>query len=182
VLRSRATLTKFAAPAAAAVVATLAFASPAQAAVTPTFHLKNGHSQQCLAVGDSSKADGAAVVQWECDANYDQQWVLEYKGSPEGASEFLIRNRNSWKCLAIGGGSKVKGAEAIQFECSNSRPEQYWKFDSSARLRNNVSDLCLAIPGASEARGEHAIQWTCKDVDTNPEQYWGPIWVGDIFS
>lgn len=182
--RSRITLRTVAAQAVAAVVATLAIVAPANAAAAATsvHWITSGHTWKCLAVGDSSKANSAAVVQWGCSYNTDQAWIFEHKGSPEGAPEYLIRNRHSDKCLAIGDRSKAKGAEAIQFECSNARPEQYWKHDSAGRLRNKHSDLCLALPRGSDTEGVQAIQWTCNAVADSPEQEWLSIFFGEFES
>jgi Ricin-type beta-trefoil lectin domain len=152
-----------------AMVATLAVASPAKAAST---WLVNRGSGLCLGVAGSSKANGAALIQWDCNAvNDDQQWVWDYQYTDNGKYVYVLKNLLSKKCLAVGGGSTANGAKAIQWSC-NGNDEQKWKFDSDLRLRNINSDLCLAIPDASRTQGVQAVQWTCKAADTNPEQSW----------
>lgn len=180
--RSRLTLRTVAAQAVAAVVATLAIVAPANTAqaATSLYWIMNHHTWNCLDIAGSSSANSAAVVQGRCKYDSDEAWILEYKGSPDGAPEYLLRNFHSDKCLAIGSASKVKGAGAIQFECSNSRPEQYWKHDSAGRLRNKNSDLCLAFPSGSDRLGLQAIQWTCNAVADSPEQDWLFSFYGEI--
>ncbi|MEJ3748420.1 RICIN domain-containing protein [Actinomycetes bacterium KLBMP 9797] len=154
-----------------AVVAALATASPARA--DGTYYVANKNSDLCLAVGDSSQANGAAVVQWTCEseATSDKRWIWTEVDVDNGAKVYRLENVHSQRCLAIGAGSTANGAEAIQWTCRTS-DEQRWKWDSAGRLRNMKSGLCLAIPGASKAPGVQAVQWTCKDTGTNPEQAW----------
>jgi hypothetical protein len=155
--------------------ATLALGSPAKAADPVHVKITNHSSWACLAVGAASESNAAAVVQWTCNWEDEQEWILQGLKDDNGAPTYEIKNMNSKKCLAIGQGSTALGAKAIQWECNRSE-EQRWKRDSQQRLRNMNSDFCLAIPGASETNGVQAIQWTCKDTSTNPEQEWEFTW------
>jgi hypothetical protein len=146
-----------------AATSVLFSSSPASADVA-NLQLRNTNSGRCMAVPDSSTANGTVVVQWTCSNNNDQLW---YAQQVSGNRYYLI-NQNSGKCLAIGSASTANGAKAIQWTCNGSS-EQIWTRDSIGRLRNLNSDRCLAVPNSSTANGTELVQWTCT---TNDDQQW----------
>ncbi|WJV46606.1 RICIN domain-containing protein [Streptomyces flavofungini] len=162
------TLKRLSAVAATAACA-LAFSTPAHAQANAYLTLLNQGTGKCLAVPHASEANGVGLVQWECkgEADAEQRWQLEHVAGGNG-DRYLVRNRNSSKCLAIPGGTSVNGTQAIQWTC-NGGSSQIWIHDSRNRLRNLASDRCLAIPNASAANGTKAIQWTCA---TSLDQRW----------
>jgi hypothetical protein len=81
-------------------------------------------SNQCLAIGSGSTANGAGAITWACDNGPEQTWVMVPEGS-DGLT-FEMVNLNSGKCLAIGGAQKNNGAWAIQWTCAGSA-EQLWR-------------------------------------------------------
>ncbi|MGW0881730.1 RICIN domain-containing protein [Streptomyces sp. NPDC002671] len=155
--------------AAAAVVCALTFSAPAHAQVAGYKTLLNSNSDKCLAVPNSSTANGTGLIQWTCTGDSEQQWQLEPVEGGAG-DRYLVRNLNSGKCLAMSNSSTVNGTQAIQWTC-NGGSEQIWIHDSINRLRNLNSDKCLAVANDSTANGAEAIQWTCSE---NFDQRW--IW------
>jgi Ricin-type beta-trefoil lectin domain len=71
-------------------------------------------SLKCLAVDGWSDANGARVVQWDCDTtgkNYSQQW--NYVGSADSG----VRLFNAWSglYLSVAGGSTANNAPVVQW-------------------------------------------------------------------
>ncbi|MFE5893950.1 RICIN domain-containing protein [Streptomyces sp. NPDC056462] len=163
-LKSRMAITRFTALAAAAV-SILAIATPANAVVP--YWVKNQASGKCLAVPNSSTANGTGLIQWTCNGNADQTWEADLVPGGDG-NRYTFKNRNSGKCLAIPGSSTTNGTQAVQWTC-NGGSEQLWIVDSIGRLRNVNSDRCLADPNSSTANGTEIIQWTCTE---NSNQRW----------
>ncbi|MFI5494255.1 RICIN domain-containing protein [Actinoplanes sp. NPDC051859] len=86
--------------------------------------VRNDRSGQCLAIGDSSTADGWHALQWPCaDTNNDQQWRVDVAAN--GLTQ--LRNRNSGKCLTIDGGVKTAGAHLVQQPCNSAKTDQFWR-------------------------------------------------------
>ncbi len=116
--------------------------------------LQSAASNKCLDLAGGSKADGAAVIQYDCHQGPNQQWTLETSGG-----QVRVVSRLSGKCL--GGG--VAGAAITQAACAGA-PDQSWSRTNAAGgfvLRNVASGLCLDLPGASAANGVHPANWAC---------------------
>ncbi|MFF5012147.1 RICIN domain-containing protein [Streptomyces sp. NPDC001165] len=131
---------------------------------------ENDYTRDCLAIPDSSLANGVGAIQWTCNTNYDQQWIIE-NHDHGNTGQFTLKNRWSGKCLAIPNGTTTNGVQAIQWTC-NGGSEQLWIHDSIGRLRNVASDRCLAVPNGSWKDGTEVIQWTCT---TNTDQRWNAL-------
>jgi hypothetical protein len=43
-----------------------------------TWEIQNVNSQLCLAIGNASTTQGAAVIQWNCKMQPEQRWILTY--------------------------------------------------------------------------------------------------------
>jgi hypothetical protein len=150
-----------------ATVAAVFPAAPASAALN-TFTIHNVNSSKCLAIGSSSKVNGARAIQWTCNGDTDQKWKLQW--SADG-SHHLIINVNSGLCLTVQAASMSNGAAITQWTCTY-KPEQYWANygpASGTRIRNSNSDLNLAIPASSKANGTGAVQWA---TNSSNDQVW----------
>ncbi|MET9730589.1 RICIN domain-containing protein [Streptomyces sp. NPDC006458] len=86
-------------------------------------HVKliNRNSGKCLDVADGSTADGAAVVQWTCGSQLNQQWKL----TDLGGGYRQVVSRSSGKCLDIYGGSTDDGAPLVQWTCGGQSNQQW---------------------------------------------------------
>jgi len=124
------------------------------------YRIRNFGSNKYLAIGASSTANGAHVIQWEYTGSGGQLWYLD--------DDRKIVNANSRKCLAIGNGSADNGAHAIQWDCINS-PSQRWEISEAGYIRNVGTGKYLSIGAGSAANGAHAIQW---DHTGSPGQRW----------
>ncbi|MGW6567962.1 RICIN domain-containing protein [Streptomyces sp. NPDC054975] len=139
-------------------------AVPAQAAPTEYIlskvEIRMNHSNQCLEVADWSTANGAAVRQWPCTGNANQQWYRVYLNF-EDPEAYYYKNVNSGKCLEIGGWGRHNGATANQWDC-------HWGlnqlFRTSSRLVTDPAytwNKCLEIGGWSQQAGARANLWDC---------------------
>ncbi|NNN34416.1 ricin-type beta-trefoil lectin domain protein [Streptomyces sp. S3(2020)] len=148
-------------------VSALTFSTPANA-VGFYGEVRNIGTNKCLAVPNSSSANGTGLIQWTCNDNGDQQWLMEKV--PGGNNDrYVIYAWPGSKCLAMPNSSTANGTQAIQWTCDPTDSDQIWIQDSWYRLRNLNSDKCLAVPNSSTANGTEVIQWTCND---NLDQRW----------
>lgn len=148
----------------AAVVTTmcaLVFSTPANAA-DMYGQVENVGTDKCLAVPNSSNANGTGLIQWTCNGNGDQLWLME-KVAGGNNDRYVIYAWPGSKCLAIPNSSTANGTQAIQWTCDANDSDQIWIYDSWHRLRNLNSDKCLAVPNSSTANGTEVIQWICSD-------------------
>jgi len=154
----------------AVVSASAITVSTSPASALPTFQpMKNVNSSLCLAIPNSSTADGVAAVQWDCNGNADQQWQKYYYYANEEFS--IVSGNNIHECLAIEGSIGTQGANAVQEPCDDTY-SQRWEVDSANRIWNESSQMCLAVRNASTTHGVNVIQWKCEDPATHPEQRW----------
>ena len=93
-----------------------------QAALTFNGYYKiiNKKSGKLVAVGSSSLADGAKVIQWPNTNNTDQQWTF----TSMGGGYYKIFNKNSNKVMALEGVT-TENAQDIQWG-SDSYLDQQW--------------------------------------------------------
>ena len=132
-----------------------------------TYQLLNARSAECLAVGGGSRQQGATVIQWGCDGQNKQQWVVDTSNTKvggDGRTYYHIVNVNSGMCLAVPGGSTAWNLQLIQWPCG-SWNDHYWSLDNGTGtqglMRNYNSSLCMAVGGASLTQGAPVIQWGC---------------------
>lgn len=145
-------------------VVSVSLASPAHA--VSYYEYQNMNSLKCLAVPNSSTANGTELIQWSCGSGTEQKWGRVDVGN----TTFRLVNENSGKCLAIGNSSTANGANAIQWTCgSNSDQLWEWSTNYAKALVNVNSGKCLAVGNSSTANGAAVIQWTCS---SNSDQVW----------
>jgi ricin-type beta-trefoil lectin protein len=77
---------------------------------------------------------------------------------------FLIRARNSNKCLDVVGGATYNGARIQQWDCNGS-PQQRWFMHMDSKgdylIVNVNSGKCLDVQAASKSNGAPLQQWDC---------------------
>jgi hypothetical protein len=69
----------------------------------------------CLDVNGASKASGAAINQWPCNYESNEQFKL----TSVGTSEYQVVAQNSGLCVAPAGGSTASGALLVQVSCTS---------------------------------------------------------------
>lgn len=91
------------------------------------------------------------------------------------ASELMLVNAKTGKCLTIAGGSSTdNNIEAVQFDC-DSDPSRRWTLKETAggniyQIRNVQTGKCLTIAGGvSTDNNVSALQFNC---DTHPSRTW----------
>jgi hypothetical protein len=131
------------------------------------YTLQAVHSGKCADVLGGSTADGANVLQSDCDARASERWQLR----DLGAETYEVRSAAD-KCLDVTGGSLSDGANVLQWTCKGGA-NQKWKLVSAGggafNLRAVHSGKCLEVAGASTATGANIQQWTCS---TGNHQKW----------
>ncbi|MFE5592233.1 RICIN domain-containing protein [Streptomyces sp. NPDC056549] len=139
-------------------------APPAQASsfiYLGTVAIESVDSKKCLEVADWSKADGAAVRQWDCHYGDNQKWY-RWGLSDDVDVSFYI-NVNSGKCLEIGGWNRNNGATANQWGCHYGLNQRYL---GQSRLRMEdayVYNKCIEIADWRKDNGAPARLWDCHD-------------------
>ncbi|WP_339248170.1 discoidin domain-containing protein [Paenibacillus sp. FSL F4-0243] len=128
------------------------------------YKITNNTSKKVIAVLDSSKDDGAKLVQqtYTSDKSYNDEWLLVDKGN----GYYQLVNRNSDKALTASGNTE-NGAQLIQTSITDS-DEQLLKIDPVRDLYDQQkfnltvqhSNLRMDVNEDSKADGAAIIQWT----------------------
>jgi hypothetical protein len=140
----------------------VAFVPPAGGVWTGDSVVKmtNNASGRCLAIANDSLAAGARAVQRPCNNGFGENWaftLLRVHRETVGANDFMmhdyvIKNRNSGKCLAVVGARLDEPAPVDQQDCVASR-HQKWSLTNSVKetpdnfryLRNVNSNFSVAL-------------------------------------
>ncbi len=109
----------------ATVLATLAVtavvAAPAQAAVVTTF--RNLNSGKCLGVLGGNMTNATPIVQWTCNGNPDQTWVIQ---SLDGGWTQIRNSVNQNKCLGVYASGTSDGSNLVIWDCDGSANQNWW--------------------------------------------------------
>lgn len=123
------------------------------------YTIVNRKSGKCLRTLNQSTADGAEVVQYDCNGDPSSEWDLVSLGG----GEHHIINVNSGKYADVQGASTSTGAKNIIWT-ENGGNNQKWKIvdtgDGYYNIINVNSGLLLDIAGGSVANNANNIQWT----------------------
>ncbi|SDM81639.1 RICIN domain-containing protein [Actinacidiphila guanduensis] len=118
----------------------------------------------CLDVYGNSTAGGAAVDQWTCNGQANQQ--IQYLPASGGFGE--LRVSSSGLDVAVAGGSTAAGTPDIIQQAPGSSPGGLWQpvqqSDGSYSFRNQNSGLCLDGFGDNATPGQQLDQWACKNA------------------
>ncbi|HEX4865242.1 MAG TPA: RICIN domain-containing protein, partial [Acidimicrobiales bacterium] len=118
--------------------------------VVEYFQFQVRHSKKCLDVAHASSDDKAAVIQYTCGIQANQEWRLVPVGT---TGYFRFVAHHSGKCLDIWNASRDDTADAIQYACSDDKEHQQFKRVATSnhyvQIRARHSNKCLAVEGAS---------------------------------
>jgi hypothetical protein len=118
----------------------------------------------CLDVYGNSTASGAAVDQWTCNGQANQQ--IQYLPASGGFGE--LRVSSSGLDVAVAGSSTTAGTPDIVQQAPGSSPGGLWQpvqqSDGSYSFRNQNSGLCLDGFGDNATLGQQLDQWACKNA------------------
>ncbi len=130
------------------------------AAIIPDgiYEVKAAHSNKCLDVRQSSRADGARVIQFNCTNATNQQWRFVRQGDYYGISAVHSR-----KCLDVPGSSQMNPG-LIQYGCRNTT-NQRWRLTRTAgnayEMQARHSAKCVDVPRSTMVNGANVIQYKC---------------------
>ncbi|MFE6051490.1 RICIN domain-containing protein [Kitasatospora sp. NPDC056446] len=88
--------------------------------------LVNVHSGKCLDIPGYSTVWGTQADQWTCDGGTNQQWLMII---PPRSAYFALENNASRLFLDVNGASTADGAAVIQWQPTQSAPNQSWRYD-----------------------------------------------------
>jgi hypothetical protein len=118
----------------------------------------------CLDVYGNSTSAGAAIDQWSCNGQSNQQF--QFVATSGGYGE--IEAQNSGQDVAVAGSSTAQGTSDIVQQAVNGASGSVWQpvaqSDGSYEFRNQNSGLCLDVYGAGNNAGQQLDQWPCKNA------------------
>ncbi|MEW2514280.1 RICIN domain-containing protein [Streptomyces sp. NPDC046870] len=118
----------------------------------------------CLDVYGNSGSAGAAIDQWTCNGQSNQQF--QFVPASGGYGE--LRAQNSGLDVAVAGGSTTAGTPDIVQQATGTAASSLWlpvrQSDGSYEFQNKNSGLCLDVYGASSTAGQQLDQWPCKNA------------------
>lgn len=125
----------------------------ASAAQPPLVRIRSALNNLCVNVRGVSMASGAAVVQWTCGNDLNEQFTMN---AANGYVQFVAKH--SGLCVAQSN-TAATGGPVIQTACTAGTTTQWTR--TGATLRNRASDACLDVPGSATALDTALITWPC---------------------
>jgi ricin-type beta-trefoil lectin protein len=129
------------------------------------FHrLVVGNDSLCLDVFGNTTAAGAAIDQWTCNGQSNQQFQFV----PGSGGSGQLQAQNSGDDITVTGTATAAGTPDIAQEPASSSASSQWlpvrQSDGSFEFKNSASGLCLDVFGAGSNLGQQLDQWTCKNA------------------
>jgi hypothetical protein len=145
------------------------------------FHVGDGYrfefrqSNKCVSTSGGGTSNGTAIIQWDCDANYnnwaDGQVYSVKPVAPAGSNYFeVIPDSNTSMCLDVAGGPSAtqNGAVVQLWQClGESQTNQIWHIVPIAGQEPwfafiaKHSGRCMTVSENSTANGARFLQWDC---------------------
>jgi hypothetical protein len=118
----------------------------------------------CLDVFGNTTAAGAAIDQWTCNGQANQQF--QFVPASGGYGE--LQAQNSGDDVAVAGSTTAAGTPDIVQQVPSGAANSLWlpiqQSDGSYEFQNSNSGLCLDVFGAGSNTGQQLDQWSCKNV------------------
>ncbi|WP_181804570.1 RICIN domain-containing protein [Streptomyces shenzhenensis] len=118
----------------------------------------------CLDVYGNSGSAGAAIDQWTCNGQGNQQF--QFVPAAGGYGE--LRAQSSGQDVAVAGSSTAAGTPDIVQQAPGTAAGGLWlpvrQSDGSYAFQNRNSGLCLDVYGAGGNPGQQLDQWQCKNA------------------
>jgi ricin-type beta-trefoil lectin protein len=138
--------------------------APGSASFPSGFHqLVAGNDSLCLDVFGNATAAGAAIDQWTCNGQANQQF--QFVPISGGFGE--LQASNSGDDVAVTGSSTASGTPDITQQAPSGAASSLWlpirQSDGSYEFQNSSSGLCLDIFGGGSNTGQQLDQWPCKN-------------------
>jgi hypothetical protein len=123
-----------------------------------------GNDNLCLDVYGNTSNSGAAIDQWNCNNQTNQQF--QFVPGSNGYGQ--IQAQNSGQVVTVSGNATASGTPDIVQQPSSGSSTALWKpiqqSDGSYSFQNQGSGLCLDVYGASSTPGQQLAQWPCKNA------------------
>ena len=123
-----------------------------------------GNNGLCLDVYGNTSASGAAIDQWSCNGQSNQQF--QFLPGSNGYGE--LQAQSSGQVVAVANGSTTAGTPDIVQQARNGSASSMWKpvqqSDGSYEFQNGNSGLCLDVYGNGSNQGQQLDQWQCKNA------------------
>ncbi|MFD8214380.1 RICIN domain-containing protein [Streptomyces sp. NPDC059697] len=126
--------------------------------------LVGANNSLCVDVYGNSGSAGAAIDQWTCNGQSNQQFQFV----PASGDYGELRAQNSGLDVAVAGGSTSAGTPNIVQQTPNAAAGSLWlpvrQSDGSYAFQNKNSSLCLDVYGGGSNLGQQLDQWQCKNA------------------
>jgi hypothetical protein len=123
-----------------------------------------GNDSLCADVYGDSGSAGAAIDQWTCNGQTNQQF--QFVPASGGYGE--LQAENSGEFVTVANGSTAQGTADIVQEPASGVASALWQpiqqSDGGYEFRNQNSGLCLDVYGAGSNLGQQLDQWPCKNA------------------
>jgi hypothetical protein len=123
-----------------------------------------GNDSLCLDVLGNTTTSGAAIDQWTCNGQSNQQFQFV----PVSGGYGELQAQNSGDDVAVSGNSTAQGTPDIVQQPVSGASGSLWKpaqqSDGSWQFQNQNSGLCLDVYGAGTNTGQQLDQWPCKNA------------------
>jgi hypothetical protein len=142
------------------------------ATVMPGYHkLVIGSDALCMDVNGNVTTAGAAIVQWTCNGQGNQ----EFQFVPVSGGYGELQAGNSGDDVAVAGSSTTAGTADIIQQVPNGNAASLWlpvkQSDGSYEFKNDNSGLCLDVTGGVSTLGQQLDQWACKNSAGNNQDF-----------
>ena len=128
------------------------------------YHRLVGNDALCLDVYGDTTAAGAAIDQWTCNGQANQ----EFQFVPVSGGYGELQAQNSGDDIAVSGNSTAAGVPDIIQQAASGASGSLWQpvqqSDGSYEFKNQNSGLCLDVYGAGSNLGQQLDQWPCKNA------------------
>ncbi|WP_078960311.1 RICIN domain-containing protein [Streptomyces sp. NRRL WC-3618] len=118
----------------------------------------------CLDVYGNSGSAGAAIAEWTCNGQGNQQFQFV----PASGGYGQLQAQSSGLVVAVSGGSTAAGVPNIVQQAPSSAAAGLWlpvrQSDGSYSFQNQNSGLCLDAYGGGGKAGQQLDQWSCKNT------------------
>jgi hypothetical protein len=123
-----------------------------------------GSDSLCLDVFGNTTAAGAAIDQWTCNGQSNQQFQFV----PVSGGNGELQAQNSGLDVAVSGNATAQGTADIVQQAVTGASNSLWQpvqqSDGSFEFRNAGSGLCLDVTGGGSNTGQQLDQWPCKNA------------------
>ncbi|MFE5369782.1 RICIN domain-containing protein [Streptomyces mirabilis] len=125
----------------------------------------------CLDVYGNSGSAGAAIDQWTCNGQGNQQ----FRFVPASGGYGELRAQNSGLDVAVADSATAAGTPDIVQQATGAAASSLWlpmrQPDGSYEFQNKNSGLCLDVYGAGGNQGQQLDQWQCKNTSGTNQDF-----------